>query len=59
MQRRWPTADVQPLKRRPGYPLLTALAALVAATVLVRPTALLTFGLIALAGSLNSKRQAH
>ena len=42
--------------RRPRLPLLTALSTLVAATVLARPTALVTFGLIALAGTLNSKR---
>ena len=47
------------MQRRPSHALLTALAAVVASTVLVRPTALLTFGLIALAGLMNSKRTAH
>ena len=40
-------------------PLLAGLAAVVTVTVLARPTALLTFGLIALAGTLNSKRSAQ
>ncbi|MAS28034.1 MULTISPECIES: hypothetical protein [unclassified Synechococcus] len=56
MAKRRPSTLARSLTRRPRLPLLTALSTLVAATVLARPTALVTFGLIALAGTLNSKR---
>ena len=46
------------LRRRPGLPLLTALSGLAFVAVLARPSALITFGLITLAGSLNSKRRS-
>ncbi len=39
--------------------MLTALGGLVGLSVLARPSALITFGLVALAGSLNCRRQPH
>ena len=47
------------LDRKPRLPLLTALGGLVVVSVMARPSALITFGLVALAGSLNCKRQPH
>ena len=54
-----PGSWTKALRRRPTLPLLTGLAALVTITVLARPTALFTFGLISIAGTLFSKRSAH
>ncbi len=43
--------------RKPRQPLLTALGGLVAVSVMARPSALITFGLVALAGSLCGQPQ--
>jgi hypothetical protein len=59
MGRRSRSPSVLDVTRKPRLPLLTALGGLVVVSVMARPSALITFGLVALAGSLNCKRQPH
>ncbi|HGY5554856.1 MAG TPA: hypothetical protein ACN46V_06585 [Prochlorococcus sp.] len=47
------------IRRKSRPPLLIGLAGLVAITVPTRPSALLTFALIALAGNLSRWQQHH
>lgn len=59
MGRRRRQRSLYDVARKPRLPLLTALGGLVVVSVMARPSALFTFGLVALAGSLNCKRTPH